>query len=110
MAYVKTERTKKGPTHVFRCPDEGCHLKDRTGVLYCKDKLMWKKLYDTRQSVERVFKGMKQSRRLNDHCFRGLEKVALHCILSALAFKVTALRNLRTRDAPSIRWTMLRVA
>ena len=138
MAYVKTEQANEGPVHVFRCPDNGCHLKERTGVLYCKDTLkeqvggegprclgspssrdvsliprqapLWKKLYDTRQSVERVFKGMKQSRRLNGHCFRGLARVALHDTLSALAFQVTALRRLRTRDAPSIRWMVKHVA
>ena len=29
---------------------------------------MWKKWYRTRQHIERVFEGMKKSRRLNAHC------------------------------------------
>ena len=30
----------------------------------------WKTLYKLRQSVERVFKGLKESRRLERHCIR----------------------------------------
>lgn len=69
-----------------------------------RDISLWNKLYATRQSVERVYKSMKQSRRLNAHYFRGMVKIQLHAALSMLAFQVTALRRLQTRDTPTIRW------
>ena len=55
-----------------------------------------KSLYKLRQSVERFFKTLKQSRRLNSHCQRGLARIALHCALSVLAFQMTALHTIRS--------------
>lgn len=136
MEYVSTEIVPEGVSHAFKCPDGGCHLKGRKGVLYCQDTLiehvwryspverpsprdvslvprqsaLWKKMYSTRQGVERVFKSMKQSKRLNSHCFRGFARIQLHCTLSALAVQITAYRRLWTRDAPSIRWMKPHVA
>ena len=80
MEYVRSD-SRRG--HLFRCPPEGCHLRDRKGVRYCHDEEWldrqdnprvfgkvprwtreWKNLYKLRQSVERVFKSQKESRRL----------------------------------------------
>ena len=88
--------------HLFRCPPEGCHLRGRKGVRYCHDEewldrqdnprlfgqvprwsKTWKKLYRLRQSVERVFKSLKENRRLDRHCVRGLRKMSLHAAMSA---------------------------
>ena len=70
---------------------------------------LFRTLYRTRQSVERVFKSMKESRRLNGHHLRGLAKISHHAALSMLAFQVTALRHVRTQDAPTLRWQVQKV-
>ena len=93
MEYVGSD-PQRG--HLFRCPPEGCHLRDRKGVRYCHDEKWlnrkdnprlfgqiprwsreWKALYRLRQSVERVFKSMKESRRLKGHYIRGFRKISL---------------------------------
>lgn len=114
---------------LYRCRREGCDLKDRkAGVRYCDtvvwDKLPvsrrypllprsspeWKRLYQMRQSVERLFKTLKESRRLASHCSRGLDKVSLHVAMSVLAFQVTALHWIRTDRAHLIRWMVEPIA
>ena len=50
-----------------------------------------------RQSIERVFKGPKESRRLDRHCVRGLRQISLHATISVLAFQATALIHVRAR-------------
>ena len=52
-----------------------------------------------RQAIERVFKSMKESRRLERHCVRGLRQVMLHILMSTLAFQVTALAHIRAGEA-----------
>ena len=94
MEYVRSD-PQKG--HLYKCRRDGCILRGRRGVRYCDTEVWeqpksnlrtiglvaraspaWKELYGLRQSIERVFKGMKESRRLERHCVRGLEKVGLH--------------------------------
>ncbi len=126
MQYVRTD-PKKG--HLYRCPQAGCHLQTRKGVVYCQDELWvspkaednprlhgpvrrnsaeWRQLYRLRQSVERVFKSMKQSRRLNGHCVRGLKRVALHAAMSVLAYSATLLvQTLAGAERP--RWMVAKV-
>ena len=124
MEYVRTE-TEKG--HLYRCALGGCRLKGRKGVRYCDDETWvnrtdnprlfgpirqgspeWKGLYRLRQSVERVFKSMKESRRLERHFKRGLQGVSLHASMSALSFAATFHQNLRVGREP--RWMVRRVA
>ena len=100
MDYVRSD-PKRG--HLYRCRREGCHLKTRQGVRYCADEYWenrrddprlfgplrqnstaWKRLYRQRQSVERVFKSMKESRRLEGHYIRGLRKISLLAAMSTL--------------------------
>ena len=107
MTFVGTD-PERG--HLYRCDAGGCELKNRKRVVYCRDTLwvdpaedprmvgpvprstsQWKDLYRLRQSVERVFKSLKQSLRLERHCFRGLAKITLHCLMSLAAFSATAL-------------------
>ena len=128
MEYVQTD-PQRG--HLYRCPEEGCDLQDRKGVVYCRDTFWldhskmddprrfpevrrqsqeWNDLYDGRQSVERVFKSLKQSRRLEDHCVRGLQRVALHVALSVLAYQATVLVNLRAGETEYLRWQVRKVA
>ena len=124
MEYVDTD-PEKG--HLYRCPPGGCHLADRKGVRYCHDELWvnrqdnprlfgpirqgspeWTALYRLRQAVERVFKSMKESRRLERHFVRGLRMASLHAAMSALGFAATFLQNLLDGREP--RWMVRRVA
>ena len=125
MDYVRSD-PQKG--HLYRCRREACHLVTRKGVRYCADEVWenrrdnprlfgplrqkspkWKALYRLRQAVERVYKGMKESRRLERHCIRGLRKISLHAAMSVLAFAATVL--LKTlAGAPDPRWMVRRVA
>lgn len=113
---------------LYRCTAGGCRLKDRKGVRYCHEEVWdkleasrryptiprsspeWKKLYRMRQSVERLFKSLKQSRRLASHCSRGQTKIALHAAMSILAFQATALYWIRTGRAVLLRWMVPPVA
>ena len=70
----------------------------------------WKALYAKRQAIERVFKSMKESRRLERHCVRGLRQITLHAMMSALAFQATELVKLRTGQADMMRWMVRKVA
>ena len=115
--------------HLYRCADEGCRLKSRGGFSHCRYQFWekrddnprvfgpirrgsreWKALYKHRWSVECAFKSMKESRRLESHCVRGLRKVALHAAMSALAFQATALERLRSGELESLRWMVRKVA
>ena len=59
--------------------------------------------------VEQVFKGMKESRRLERHCVRGLRAVSLHAAMSVLAFASTVLLQ-TLAGASDPRWMVRRVA
>ena len=126
MEYVRSD-SKRG--HLFRCPPQGCRLKYRGGVKYCHDSEWfaptenprilgqlyrgsdaWKAVYGLRQSVERVFKSVKESLRLNRHCVRGLRKIALHALMATLAFQLTAITRLRLGEPELLRWMVRPVA
>ena len=126
MEYVASD-PEKG--HLYRCAAGGCHLRSRRGFSHCRYQFWekrddnprvfgpvrrgsreWKTLYKMRWSVERVFKSMKESRRLESHCVRGIRKVSLHAAMSALAFLATALARLRSGDIESLRWMVRKVA
>ena len=115
--------------HLYRCRAGGCALKNRKGVLYCQDKnwedpkvnprlfgvirrdsLERKNLYRLRQGIERIFKSMKQSRRLEAHCLRGFDKIAVHSALSVLIFQATVLTHCRLGNAMGMRWQVRKVA
>ena len=125
MEYVGTDPVKG---HLYRCAQDGCPLADRRGIRYCDDEQWvhwqdaprlvspvrrnsqeWKDLYSLRQSVERVFKSLKQSRALDAHCLRGLRKVGLHALMSVMAFQATALHGLFTGQVKLLRWQVRRV-
>lgn len=125
MEYVASD-PEKG--HLYRCAAGGRHLMSRKGVSHCRYRFWekrddnprvfgpirrgsreWKALYKMRWSVERVFKSMKESRRLESHCVRGLRKVALHAAMSALAFQATAPARLRSGEGESLRWMVRKV-
>lgn len=126
MRYALTD--PKSGHRLYRCA--GCHLKNsvRGGIRHCdwevwedpmkdirihgvvrRQSIKWKDYYTKRQGIERVFKSMKESRRLDKHCFRGLRKVTLHAMLSTLMFQVTALVNRQMKKA-DVGWQVQRVA
>ena len=128
MEYVRSDREKG---HLYRCRAEGCHLKDsnRGGIRHCDTEVWedpgrnirlfgvirrnspeWKALYAKRQAIERVFKSLKESRRLERHCVRGLRQVTLHAMMSVLAYQVTALVRVLAGQAEDMRWMVSRVA
>lgn len=117
---------------LYRCPKGGCHLKGRKGVLYCQDNLWeppsrrqenprlfpairrdspeWVELYGLRQAVERIFKSLKESRRLNAHYVRGMLHLGLHSTMSALASVATAVMHVNRNDLDMLCWQKERVA
>ena len=44
-----------------------------------------------KKTIERVKSKLKEHRRLNSHCHRGLAKIRLHCLMSVLSLALTAL-------------------
>ena len=125
MEYVRSDPDRG---HLYRCPRGGCHLRGRKGIKYCSDEFWenrsdnprlfgplrqqsqaWKDLYRKRQTVERVFKSMKESRRLERHFVRGLANVALHAAMSVLAYSATVLAQIRA-GSERPRWMVRKVA
>ena len=126
MQFVK-ENPEKGD--LYRCQPGGCNLKNRRGVRHCQDMIWekhqaygrlfgmvrrgsaeWKALYSLRQSVERVFKSLKESRRLEGHCVRGFRQISLHSTMSVLTFQATALAHALAGELEDVRWMVRRVA
>lgn len=121
MEYAGTDRIKG---HLFRCPQQGCRLKDKTGLTtYCdieyyeeldgdalrkvgrlvRTTRLWKKLYKMRSTIERLFRSLKHSRLLNQHQYRGLAKVRLHASLALLTYSTTMLVRAQDGDYERIR-------
>ena len=122
MEYVGTN--KKG-LRLYQCRKGGCPLKDRAsgGVRYCDSTYLlepsedirlhgvirrgskrWNRYYRKRQSVERVFKKLKQSRRLERHCHRGLRAVRLHALMACLTMVAMELMNLTAGRRDRLGW------
>ena len=121
MEYVETD-SEEG--HLFRCPAEGCPLKETVqftrhcdyehyekpegkmlrivGLLpRCSEE--WKTEYKKRPIIERYFSSGKHSRLLDTHRYLNIEKVSLHVALSMLAYLATALAHLQADDYAHMR-------
>ncbi len=121
--------------YVYRCRSEGCPLKEskQGGIRHCdtvyaedptvSPELMrilgpttrrnseeWKGFYAKRWSVERLFKTLKESRRLEAHCVRGLKSIQLHSMMSVLTFQATALVKVLQGELDGMRWMVRKVA
>ena len=126
MEYVLTA----DDSDLYICPDEGCrlHAKSSGAMTYCDFAVWepldrnyrlrgpvrrgtdeWSELYEKRQSVERVFKSLKQSRKLNRHYFRGLRKISLHCAVSVLMFQATVLVKVLAGKQDDLLWQVKRM-
>ena len=116
--------------HLYRCQEGGCHLKgSHKWIVHCDSEVWedplnnirlfgkirrggpeWKAHYAKRQAIERVFKSMKESRRLERHCVRGLRQVTLHSLMSTIAFQATSLARVLTGEPENMRWMVRQVA
>ena len=53
---------------------------------------------------------MKESRRLESHCVRGVAQITLHFLTSALTYQATILARLQAGDWEEMRWMVQKVA
>jgi hypothetical protein len=125
MEYVGSDA--KG--HVYQCVAEKCPLRDREGTLYCEyvitvrpeDDLrkigpvarvsaQWKELFSRRSAVERVNSRLKETRRLQDFCFRRIWKVTTHCLLSVLTMQAAAVAQARAGELEGVRQCLRKLA
>ena len=70
----------------------------------------WRRIYATRQGVERCFSRLKGHRTLNTHARRGLRKVTLHVLMSVLALQASAVAKAEVGDTENVRHCTRRVA
>ncbi|MCH8870325.1 MAG: transposase [Chloroflexi bacterium] len=63
-----------------------------------RDSDEWKRLYNKRVSVERLFSRMKECRRLSKLRHRGVEKVRVHVYLSTLTILASAIASLHSKQ------------
>lgn len=75
-----------------------------------RDSDEWNEIYSKRTAVERVNSKLKEHRRLNAHCHRGLSKVRLHCLMSVLSLAVTALAEANADNIDRVRACTRRIA
>ena len=127
MDYVETDPATGH--HLYRCPAAGCALKGRGLIPNCRQEVwedpannlrvigvlprhtdQWKKLYRKRWSIERTFGSLKESRGLEGHRVRGMERIELLCATSVLTYAATALARLRVGDGDNLRRMAVRVA
>ena len=127
MDYLGTE---EDGSHRFRCPEGGCHLKDKMDwSRYCdfdfaekpKGKLLrimgiihraspeWKRLFKLRPTVERWFSSAKRSRLLDQHQYLGQDRVSLHAKMSLLGYLLTSWGRLKAGDYEGMRQMHIRL-
>lgn len=127
MEYVATNGEGH---HLYRCRREGCHLLGfRSGIRHCdteywqdpaedlrlfgvirRQSREWKELYGKRWKIEQTFKSLKESRRLESHCLRGLKPITLHALMSTLSYQATALVKAQAGQLADMRWMVRKVA
>ena len=72
---------------------------ERRGIgVVPRQSVEWKNLYAMRTSVERTFGRLKEHRRLERHCYRGLGKITAHCLLSVLTLQAKALAQVEASE------------
>jgi hypothetical protein len=69
----------------------------------------FEEIYRKRVAMERVNSRLKDKRRLDSHCFRGLNKIDLHCTLSLIAMNAMALAKVKSGRLSEVRATTRRV-
>lgn len=124
MEFVRTD--PKTDKHLFRCPPEGCVLKERsTGAMrYCDTRELhavdwrdspravgvvarsspeWQQLYSQRQTVERLFHSLKHSRLLDRSLYVESRKIELHVLMSVASYLITTLQRIEVGDMRKLR-------
>ena len=117
--------------HHFRCPPEGCRLKDKVDwSSHCNSehsekpegrllRIMgilprfsraWKELYKKRTEIERYFSSAKRSRLLDSHQHIRKEKIELHTEMSMLGSLLTTLTHLRADDYKHMRHMTIKLS
>ena len=131
---VPMEYTETNPVtghHRYVCVEGGCHLKgsNKGGIAHCDSEVWedpssnirlfgkirrnspeWSSHYAKRQAIERTFKSLKESLRLERHCVRGLRQIRLHTLMSTWALQATVLANVRAGRMAEMRWMVKKVA
>ncbi|MFC2011026.1 transposase [Chloroflexota bacterium] len=69
----------------------------------------WAELYHLRGSIERTYSRLKQTRRLEGHCFRGFNSINIHATLSVLVMQSIALSKARAGQMDELRVCVRRV-
>lgn len=80
----------------------------RTECAIPRESEEWKRLYAMRTGIERIFGRLKETRKLKRHCYRGIEKVEAHCLLSVLTLQAKAV--VQVEAAESLRQCLRKVA
>jgi hypothetical protein len=75
-----------------------------------RDSDEWNGIYAKRSAIERVNSKLKEHRRLDSHCHRGLSKVKLHCLTSVLSIVITALAEVKANHIGRVRACTRKVA
>ena len=63
----------------------------------------WKEFYRKRVSIERVNSRLKETRRLEAHCFRSFDRINIHTTLSVLVMQAVALAKAKAGQVDDIR-------
>lgn len=75
----------------------------RFGYRVAKHTEEWANLYSQRTAIERINSRLKYQRRLDSHCFRGLENIRFHCCLAILSMLAGALTKAQQNQLEEIR-------
>ena len=59
---------------------------------------------------DRALDGIKESKRLERHCVRGVRRIGLHATMAALTFQATAVVRAKEGAIGDMRWTVRKVA
>ena len=116
--------TGEDGAHHFRCPPEGCHLKNKLNwSRHCHDehsekpehellRIMgivhrasdeWQEIFKKRPIIERLFSSGKQTRLLDKHQALGRQRVSLHGRLATLSHLLTSWGRLMASDYDRMR-------
>lgn len=68
-----------------------------------RDSEDWKNLYCKRSTAERVFSRLKETRRLEKHCFREFDMLNIHSTLSVLVMQAVASAKVKTGKTNDLR-------
>ena len=131
MQYLRTEFVEDEVYHLFSCPFMGCGLKERSngakaycqfqfrvkvtnenvravGGLVARASAGYRRKYNKRPSIERVFSAAKETRLLDTHRYIKPSKILLHVGLSILTYLAAMLMHARNGRIEDIRKMAIR--